>query len=597
MNDLVSVSDLTIVANDASGKQINIVDGISFSIAKGEVLALIGESGSGKTTIALALMGYVRSGCRIANGSISVANNDITAMTNHQLSALRGSRITYIAQSAASAFNPSRTIMDQVIEPAIIHQMMNKVDAQKKAIDLFNSLGLPEPDSIGRRYPHQVSGGQLQRLMAAMALITDPELVVFDEPTTALDVTTQVDVLRVFKSVIKTREISAVYVSHDLAVVAQMADQILVLKDGQMIETGLVGQVITEPEAHYTQSLMAAAHPSEQDGCITPENTDSLLTIQGLSAGYGKISKDGVPEIPVLSNIDLNITPGSTIGLIGESGSGKSTLARVVAGLVAPVAGSILLDGKPLPKLVADRSKEELRRIQIIFQNADTSLNPAHTVERILARPLVFYHGMRASDMQNRVHQLLDLVRLPKSIATRPCAGLSGGQKQRINLARALAANPDIILCDEITSALDTVVAAAILDLMADLRKELQVSYLFISHDISTVQAVCDEVAVLYNGQKVEQGSRQTFKSPPYHPYTDALIASVPELELGWLENTKVSSMSKAVVDTASVAHDLCGFLDRCPVRIDGLCDAKTPPRKTLAAGNQVLCHIEKEGL
>ena len=594
----MQVSGLNVLARDPAGNDIAIVKNVGFSIPRGEVLALIGESGSGKTTIALALMGYVRSGCRIGGGSIRIDDADVLTLDQEQLLNLRGRKVAYIAQSAAAAFNPARTIMHQVTESALMHGPMERAEAEKKAVELFRSLALPDPERIGARYPHQVSGGQLQRLMAAMALITDPALVILDEPTTALDVTTQIEVLRAFKKTVRERGATAVYVSHDLAVVAQMADQIVVLNRGEIRETGATEQILNAPADAYTKELMAAARPAAHIASAAPalakRQPPPLLEIRELAAGYGKPDRQGLPTNLVLNDINLKIERGATLGVIGESGSGKSTLARVIAGLVAPVRGSVVFNGEPLPPGLKARTHDQFRRIQIVFQSADTALNPAHTIERILARPLEFYRGLRGAARGQRIAQLLEQVRLPPEIASRRSSELSGGQKQRINLARALAAEPDLILCDEVTSALDTVVGAAILDLMAELRRELNVSYLFISHDISTVRAICDDIVVLYAGRKVESGSRRTLTAPPFHPYTDLLISSVPELRRGWLEQTAVRQTLPAIGAIAPELRsspDLCKFLHRCPVRIDGVCNVQPPMHRIVRNDKEILCH------
>jgi peptide/nickel transport system ATP-binding protein len=544
MGAVVTVSGLNIVAQTRGGGEQPIVKDLNFSIAPGEVLALIGESGSGKTTTALALMGYARDGCRIAGGSIRIGEVDVLALAPAQQRALRGRTVAYIAQSAAASFNPSRTIMDQVVEPARIHALMTRQQAEAKAVALFRELALPNPETIGARYPHQVSGGQLQRLMAAMALITDPELVILDEPTTALDVTTQIEVLRAFRRVVRERRATAVYVSHDLAVVAQMADHILVLRDGAMREIGCTEQIIEAPANDYTQSLLAAAQPKTRDAGQASNAADArpLLEVTGLSAGYGPKDKNGRPATLILQDIDLKLYRGQSIGVIGESGSGKTTLARAIAGLIVPAQGHIVFDGRELGATLSDRPKDDLRRIQIVFQMADTALNPSQTIERILARPLQFYKGLRGAALQARIAQLLDLVQLPAALAQRLPGGLSGGQKQRVNLARALAAEPDLILCDEVTSALDTVVGAAVLDLMAQLRRELGVSYLFISHDLHTVRSVCDEIVVMQHGRKLAQVARADFERGPHHPYYELLARSVPELRRGWLDDVPAAA-------------------------------------------------------
>ena len=595
MTALVQVSGLRVVARNDEGEDIPIVKGVDLALQRGEVLALIGESGSGKTTIALALMGYARRGCRIDGGSVNIGGTDVLAQDAAGLNQLRGRTVAYIAQSAASAFNPSKTLMDQVIESTQIHGTLERDAARKKAVGLFRALALPDPDNIGARYPHQVSGGQLQRVMAAMAFITDPALVILDEPTTALDVTTQIEVLRAFKAVVRQLGTTAVYVSHDLAVVAQMADRIVVLRDGEVRENGLTDQVLNAPKHAYTASLLAAAEPPVRPIPPLPPAADvPLLQVRGLVAGYGPPDKSGLPSKRILTDINLAIPRGATVGVIGESGSGKTTLARVIAGMVPAARGDVLLDGAPLPS--TGRTREQFRRVQFVFQNADTALNPAHSIERILARPLAFYHGMDKVARQKRVLELLDLVRLPASIAQRLPGELSGGQKQRINLARALAAKPDLILCDEITSALDTVVAAAILDLMAELRRELQVSYMFISHDINTVRAVCDDIVVLYAGSKVEARPRAALARPPFHPYSHLLISSVPALEPGWLEQAGAPA-ELPPLSARPAAPGLCTFLDRCSLRVNGVCNAFAPPRQELPGGGQVLCHHDADTL
>jgi peptide/nickel transport system ATP-binding protein len=587
MEAQLEVAGLHVVARNAAGQEVPIVQDVSFSLAKGEVLALIGESGSGKTTIALSLLGYARPGCRIAKGSIRLGETDVLSLSRSELRDFRGRRVSYVAQSAAAAFNPSLTIMAQVTEMALLHGIASRAEAEARAVALFRALALPSPESIGSRYPHQVSGGQLQRLMAAMALIADPELVVLDEPTTALDVTTQIEVLRAFKEVVRGRGTTAVYVSHDLAVVAQMADRILVLRDGVMREVGPTGRILSAPTHSYTRSLLAAAAPVPRGAAEAPAAAE-LLRVEGLVAGYGRVDGGGMPAVPVLKDIGFTIRRGSSLGVIGESGSGKSTLARVIAGLLPAARGTVTLDGQALPPALADRTPDQLRRIQLVFQSADTALNPRQSIARILGRPVEFFHGARGAERDRRVQRLLDLVQLPASVADRQPGELSGGQKQRVNLARALAAEPDLILCDEVTSALDTVVGAAILDLMDGLRRDLGLSTMFISHDLHTVRAVCDEVMVLYAGECVEAGSRRAIQQAPWHPYTGLLISSVPELRPGWLEERGEVRGPEPV---AGAGRPACAFFPRCTLRVAGQCDIVAPPTLRVSKGATVLCH------
>ncbi|MBB4167522.1 ABC transporter ATP-binding protein [Rhizobium sp. BK538] len=536
MVNLVEIRDLKVEATTDSGRRVEIINGVSFDIAEGEIVALIGESGSGKTTIALTLMGHARPGCRISGGSVSVAGKDMVTLSEKQRARVRGTEVTYVPQSAAAAFNPAATIMDQVIEVTKIHGLMSADEARLRAVELFMALSLPEPETIGSRYPHQVSGGQLQRLSAAMALIGDPKLVIFDEPTTALDVTTQIEVLRAFKSVMKKGGIAGVYVSHDLAVVAQIADRIVVLKGGETKEIGTTKEILDGAKHPYTRELLAAFEPKPRGALGAAQSGSApLLEIENLVAGYGQAQADGLPLVRAVEHVSLKVEKGRNLGIIGESGCGKSTLARTIAGILPAAVGKIVFDGKELGRSARARSRDELREMQIVFQYADTALNPAKSVEDILARPLSFYHGMNAKARSARIDELLDMVRLPRNLRHRRPGELSGGQKQRVNFARALAAEPKLILCDEITSALDTVVAAAVIDLLKELQRELGLSYIFISHDLSVVEAICDEIVVMYGGRKVEEITPAKVKTPE-HPYSQLLFSSVPRLDPTWLD-------------------------------------------------------------
>ncbi|CAN7614430.1 ABC transporter ATP-binding protein [Rhizobium sp. LjRoot98] len=536
---LVSIKDLRVTATTDSGRTIEILKGVSFNVRRGEVLALIGESGSGKTTIALSLLAYARAGCHFSGGRVLFDGVDLITLDEGARRKLRGNKVSYVPQSAAASFNPSKKIMDQVVEVAEIHGILDKASARDKAIGLFRSLSLPSPETIGDRYPHQVSGGQIQRLAAAMALLGDPELVVFDEPTTALDVTTQIEVLKAFKSAILDRGMTGVYVSHDLAVVAQISDRIIVLKDGEIQEAGKTEQIVGAPAHPYTQALISAFEPVEAKAAGSRLANGAVLEMRDVVAGYGNMKSDGKPHIIAVDGVSFALQRGHSLGVIGESGCGKSTLLRVAAGLLPAASGACVLDGKDLRPQVSARSKEELRKMQIVFQLADTALNPAQTVGNIIGRPLTFYHGMKGETRDKQVIELLDMVRMPAQFRHRLPRELSGGQRQRINLARALAAKPDVLLCDEITSALDTVVAAKVLELLKELQRELHLSYLFVSHDIHTVQSLCDEVMVMFGGKKLETFAAADLHAEARHPYTKLLASSLPTLDPGWLDNLK----------------------------------------------------------
>ncbi|MCP5087169.1 MAG: ABC transporter ATP-binding protein [Rhodobacteraceae bacterium] len=534
---LLRIRNMDVTVRDKKGSEHKIVEDISFEVQPGEVIALIGESGSGKTTISLACMGYSRPGCYLTRGSVHLGDESVLEKSLSDLQKLRGQGITYVAQSAAASFNGAMKIGDQVTEIPVITGSMSKHQAQAKATELYKALELPNPEEIGSRYPHQVSGGQLQRLMAAMAMISDPKLLILDEPTTALDVTTQIEVLHSFKKLIHDNKMAAIYVTHDLSLVAQIADHILVLKDGKMVEYGATKQIISDPQHDYTKALMAAAHvmPEEIHAPLTITSRQPLLRVENVTAGYGPRR-----DVIALRDIDLTIEAGETVGVIGESGSGKTTLGRVISGLMRPSSGAVYLDGNQLKPTVAERPREELRQIQFAFQMADVALNPRQRLGKILSRPMRFYRGLSHREANREVARLLERVDLPTEFINRFPPELSGGQRQRVNLARALAAEPKLIICDEITSALDTIVAEQILDLLESLQDELGISYMFITHDIATVSKISERIAVMRHGRIVQQGPVNEVLTPPCHEYTQLLLNSVPEMRTDWLEGAVV---------------------------------------------------------
>ena len=596
MSALLEVDDLKISARRDDDSLLPIVKGVSFNVARGEVVALIGESGSGKTTIALSALGYTKPGLEFAGGEVRLEGEDVITMGSDQLRTLRGQRVAYLAQSAAATFNPALPIGEQVTESCVLHDILNQGQANERAESLYRALELPDPDRLGRRYPHQVSGGQLQRLMAAMALCGKPDLLVLDEPTTALDVTTQIEVLKAFKSVIKQEGSAAIYVTHDLSVVAQIADHIVVLYAGEVQEHGSAEQVVNQPGHDYTRRLMYAVRPppaaGQGDESLGEHRRESpALQVKDITAGYGRIH-NGMPAITVLRDVNVSIERGHTVGVIGESGCGKSTLARVMAGLLPAAQGQVLLDGDELQPALQKRKRSELQKIQFVFQMADTALNPRQRIDHILGRPLGFYLGLKGKEKRRRILELLEMVELPHDFAGRYPEELSGGQKQRVNLARALAASPEVLLCDEVISALDSIVGANVIELLKRLRKQTGVSFVFISHDLSTIASFADKIVVLYAGRVVEQGTADHVLSPPYHPYTRLLISSVPELRVGWLEETMQTQEAQAGIDRVVTLTEVgCPFFDRCPLAIKDTCDRETPPVRQLNGGHTIECH------
>ncbi len=600
MSELLEVRGLRIEAPKKDEPSIKIVKGVDFDVKAGEVVALIGESGSGKTTISLGSLAYTKPGLEFSGGSIKLKGEDVLTMEPQKVRDLRGNRVAYLAQSAAATFNPALTINEQVTESAVLHGVMTQDQANARATELYHALELPDPERIGFRYPHQVSGGQLQRLMAAMALVGRPDLLVLDEPTTALDVTTQIEVLKAFKKVIKEEGSAAIYVTHDLAVVAQIADHIVVLYAGEVQEQGSVDQIINNPQHPYTKRLMAAAHagpkPGMGDKLSGGHDKDvANIEVKNMTAGYGDIV-DGKPAITVLRDINMSVKNGHVVGVIGESGCGKSTLARVIAGLLPPAQGDIILDGNILKGSYKRRSKKDLQRIQFVYQMADTALNPKQLISEILGRPVEMFQNLRGQKKREKVAELLRLVELPVEFENRYATELSGGQKQRINLARSLAALPEIMLCDEVTSALDSIVASNVVKLLKRLRDLTGVSFMFITHDLSTVAAFADEIVVLYAGRIVEQGPVDEVLSPPFHPYTRLLISSVPEMRIGWLEETmKKREMAVGIARGVEITDVGCPFYNRCPIAISGTCERTTAPTYELKEDHFISCHHSAE--
>ena len=541
---LVKISSLEI-DGIADETRTRIINNVSLELNRGEVMGLIGESGAGKSTLGLAAMGFTRDGCEIVGGNIMFDGIDLVTATPDVKRQLLGKRIAYVAQSAAASFNPAHKIINQHAEAPLCHGVSSRTEAEADAIDLYERLRLPNPDEIGFRYPHQVSGGQLQRAMTAMAMSCRPDLIIFDEPTTALDVTTQIEVLVAIREIVEQFQTAAIYITHDLAVVAQMADRVKVLLRGDEVEEADTRTMLDAPREDYTKSLWAVRSFQRPQKPLAKKGAVPVISLRNVTAAYGN-------NDPVVRDVSFNIHEGRTVAVVGESGSGKSTTARCITGLLPPMTGEIAFRNEVLPADYRKRSVDQLRQVQMIYQMADTALNPRKRIGEIIGRPVEFYLGLKGAEKRRRVEELLELIEMdPKEYINRLPSELSGGQKQRIGIARALAAEPKFIICDEVTSALDQLVAEGILKLLTRLQEEMKLSYMLITHDLSTVRAIADEVVVMKDGLIVEAGPKDEMFTPPHHAYTDLLLSSVPEMNPDWLDELLAQRGAENLGDAA----------------------------------------------
>ncbi|SLN52445.1 Glutathione import ATP-binding protein GsiA [Falsiruegeria litorea R37] len=658
---LIKIHDLSIGFTAKDQRQAPILRGVSLELKPGETLGIVGESGSGKSTVALAMMGYLKSGLSVFSGHALFDGNDMFALPEPERARLRGSSIALIPQNAGQALTPTLKIGQQIDEALQLHTNLGRTERETRVVELLSKVRLPSPEDMATRYPHELSGGQQQRAAVAMALAGNAKALLLDEPTTGLDVTTQAHILEFLRHLAQDLGVAMVYVSHDLGVIARVADRVAVMYAGQLVEEGQTRDVLKRPQHPYTRGLLASIPRLNQPGIPSsmpgvPPAVGSELTSCAFANRCNQVQeacRNGMPDLvdrglgrsrclfaldttnthtanertpdigheaalslnnvaisyrrpglldrllkrpqktPTVDHVSVDLKKGETLGLVGESGSGKSTILRAVAGLVGTESGSITLDGtQDLAPPVGRRDRETLRKVQMIFQNADASLNPRRTVAEILAAPLQLYFDLKGQASRDKAKELLEAVRLPERYLDRFPSQLSGGEKQRVGVARAFAANPEITLCDEVTSALDVSVQAAALALLTRLQKANGSSYIFVSHDLAVVRAVSDRVAVLYQGRICEIGPAEHVYAPPYHPYTKTLMGAVLEPD----PDTHPVLLADDVTEKEPPASG-CPFQRRCTRHVGKICDTATPPAQGLTREHIIHCHIPAKEL
>ena len=668
-NIIHSVKNLSIGFRSKKNDEISILRNVTTNIKKGETVGIVGESGSGKSTLALAMMGYVKQGLYTIEGECLFKSSNLLEMKNKDLEKIRGRKIAMIPQNAGQSLTPNLKIGYQIDESLRLHTNFNKNERDKKISELLNKVRLPSPETMAFRYPHELSGGQQQRVAVAMALAGKPDLLLLDEPTTGLDVTTQAHVLELLKFIAKDTGTSMVYVSHDLGAIAQVSDRIIVMYAGEIVLEGPARSILKSPIHPYTYGLlksipklslsglpnsMPGSQPqpgsigggcsfydrceiaedkckknspsldyiselqtsvrcfnyknlkkfNEQINSLTQKkkinkNVNEILNLTEVSISYAKqkfldqIFNKITDTNPTVKDINIEVKKGETIALVGESGSGKSTILKSIAGLLRTKDGKIKFENdRVLSSDLRKRDSNDLRAIQLIFQNPDESLNPNHTVEQILSQPLKLYFNLSGNELKTKIAELLNKVRLGEFYMTRYPRQLSGGEKQRVAVARAFAAKPDIILCDEVTSALDVSVQAAVLNLLQTLKEDFGTTYIFVSHDLAVVRAISDRVAVLYQGRLCEIGPSKNVYQFPSHPYTEVLLGAVLEPD----PDIKPKLVAEDIVEEKPPEKGCC-FQGRCPRILGDKCKNETPPWQIGDNGNAIRCHISVEDL
>ena len=525
---VLSVQNLT-VRLPANMERENAVENISFDMRKGEMLCIVGESGSGKSVTANAIMGLLPSSVRIAQGSIRFKGHDLASAGEDVMRSLRGRSVSIIFQDPLSALNPLMTVGQQVAEVMEAHRSGTSATRAKAVVDLLGEVGLPEPEVLRHQYPFQLSGGQRQRVMIAMALALEPDLLIADEPTTALDVTTQAQILALIRRLQREKNMSVMFITHDFGVVAEIADRVIVMEKGAMVEQGAVADVLGNPSHPYTKRLIAAVPHMIESETKAREDTPIVLEVQKLDKTYrpgiGFFSRSRI--VHAVKQVSFEVRQGRTLGIVGESGSGKSSLGRVLLKLLDSDGGSILFDGKDIAALSASQFRPMRPHIQMIFQDPFASLNPRQTIAKILTvGPMA--HGLSAQEARAKALQLLRLVGLDEGAYDRFPHEFSGGQRQRIGIARALMMDPKVLVADEAVSALDVSIQAQILDLLASIQKEMKIAMIFITHDLRVASRICDEILVMNRGEVVECGPPSQIFRSPHHPYTRQLISAIP---------------------------------------------------------------------